>query len=238
MSNVVDKIFAEVCLDERIKDGIFRMDEEEHMDVLRDYFLKKGIAKEDAIRVTNRMVEGRFPERQAYNKDGILVTFPTPQHKSKAIQRGTHFEKNPAPQNTTPPKEEPPKQEPTPEPPKEKPEIPVPEKEPETIPKKIAAGGKELEVEPPRGGEKPEPIPAPQAQPAAPVPKTPERVAAEKEVSKQIMATDDTALSPLPPNINEQNKEVFYHQLNEVYKKCSEWSFREMMDFLKPHLKQ
>ena len=43
----------------------------------------------------NKMLEGKYPERQAYNSNGILVTFPTPEYKQKAIQRGTHFEENP-----------------------------------------------------------------------------------------------------------------------------------------------
>jgi len=216
MSNVVDKIFAEVCLDERIKDGIFRLENEEHMDALRDYFTKRGIAREDAVHVTNRMLEGRFPERQAYNKDGILVTFPTPQHKQKAIQRGTHFEKNPAPQNTTPPRTAPAKE--APPQPKAAPDIPAPEKEPapaepkqpeagSPIPTKIAQGGKELAIEP-LGGDKPEATPVPPSQPSVPVPKTPERVAAEKEVVRQIFATDDTALSPVSPKLNETRKRL------------------------------
>jgi hypothetical protein len=41
------------------------------------------------------MLEGKYPERQAYNTNGILVTFPTPEYKQKAIARGTHFEENP-----------------------------------------------------------------------------------------------------------------------------------------------
>jgi hypothetical protein len=43
----------------------------------------------------NKMLEGKYPERQAYNTNGILVTFPTPEYKQKAIARGTHFEENP-----------------------------------------------------------------------------------------------------------------------------------------------
>jgi hypothetical protein len=215
MSSIVDNVFAEVCLDERIKDGIFKLEEEEHMNALRDYFVKKGITQEAAVTVTNRMVEGRFPERQAYNKDGILVTFPTPQHKAKAIQRGTHFEKNPAPQNSTPPREPQPAKELPPSPPKEK-EVPPPkeepvEKEPVAEPKggvatQVAQGDQQLAVEPPRGSEKPEPTP-PQSPTPPPAPRTPERVAAEKEVAKQIMATDDTALSPVAPPLNEDTAE-------------------------------
>jgi hypothetical protein len=41
------------------------------------------------------VTEGKYPERQAYNADGLLVTFPTPEYKQRAIARGTHFEKNP-----------------------------------------------------------------------------------------------------------------------------------------------
>ena len=183
MANIVDRVFGEVCLDERIKDGIFRMEEEEHMNALRDYFVKRGIAKEAAVSVTNRMVEGKYPERQAYNKDGILVTFPTPQHKAKAIQRGTHFEKNPAPQNTTPPRPEAePAEKPMPKggnefddgPPKDEPKDDE-EDGGKSLPKssggnifddekgskKEPTTGGELDIEPPRGAEKPEPTPAP-----------------------------------------------------------------------------
>jgi len=244
ISNILDKVFNEVCLDERIKDGIFKLEEEEHMNALRDYFVKKGIAQEAAVHVTNRMVEGRFPERQAYNKDGILVTFPTPQHKAKAIQRGTHFEKNPAPQNTTPPREQPKKELP-PAPPKEK-ELPpqeepapkevpaVDDKEPEGgLVNKVTQGDTELEVEPPRGSEKPEPAP-PQSPTPPPAPRTPERIAAEKEVAKQIFATDDTALNPVAPQLDEA---LLRHQITSMYQKCDEWGFRELQKFLKPHLK-
>lgn len=241
MSNLVDKIFAEVCLDERVTGGIFKLEEEEHMNALRDYFTKRGITKEDATHVTNRMVEGRFPERQAYNADGILVTFPTPQHKKEAIKRGTHFEKNPHPENSTPkeaPKNDIPPAEKSPDaPPEEKAD--EPEKEPNGAPMdKPASGGvgggpatqvtqgdKTLAVEPPHGMEKPEP--PPQAPTPPPVPRTPERVAAEKEVIKQILATDDTVLSPVVPN-----NESFKHQINELCKKCREWGFNDAEQFL------
>jgi hypothetical protein len=63
---------------------------------MREYLISKGIPEAAAVDFTNRVVEGgKHPERQAYNKNGILVTFPTPQHKQNAIRRGTHFEKDP-----------------------------------------------------------------------------------------------------------------------------------------------
>jgi hypothetical protein len=226
MANIVDRVFAEVCLDERIKDGIFRLEEEEHMNALRDYFLKRGITQEAAVAVTNRMVEGRFPERQAYNKDGILVTFPTPQHKAKAIARGTHFEKNPAPQNSTPPKEEPkrPDLKPTDKaddlPPKEPAQAPAPKEEPAGgVVNKVQQGGVELAVEPPRGAEKPESAPVPQAPQEPQAPRRPERIAAEKEVIKQILATDDTALNPVDPALSENSNPELEKNIREMREK-------------------
>lgn len=96
MSNFIDRILLEVCLDERVQDGIFDLSNDIHMDVLRENLVDKfGLSLENARSIHNKMLEGKYPERQAYNKDGLLVTFPTPQHKQKAIQRGTHFEKDP-----------------------------------------------------------------------------------------------------------------------------------------------
>ena len=67
------------------------------MEVLCENLMDEcGLALNDVLHVHNRIIEGRYPERQAYNKDGLLVTFPTPQHKAKAIARGTHFEKDPS----------------------------------------------------------------------------------------------------------------------------------------------
>jgi len=96
MSDILDKIFAEVCVDDRIPDGVFDMSNNVHMEVLRETLMDNyQVNINDAKVIHNKMVEGKYPERQAYNKDGLLVTFPTPQHKQKAISRGTHFEKDP-----------------------------------------------------------------------------------------------------------------------------------------------
>ena len=259
MSNILDRVFAEVCLDERISDGIFKMEEATHMDALRDYFLRKGVQREAAIHVTNRMVEGKYPERQAFNRDGILVTFPTPQHKARAIARGTHFEKNPVPQvqqqrdaAQEDPKQAPPGSKPEPG------ELPPDEDEKDTDKEKnggddedededgggssgghgggsgekggsIFQGDKELAVEPARGEEQPEPPPQPPSPTVPPAPRTPERVAAEKEVTKQIFGTDDTSLSNIASPLSEQ--------LRILYKKADELGLREAVKFLTPHVK-
>lgn len=244
MSNILDRVFAEVCLDERVSDGVFRMDEEAHMDALREYFIKKGIPKEEAIHITNRMVEGKYPERQAYRKeDGILVTWPSPQHKQKAMQKepGKYTEQNPSPKKETEPKQKvaPPGSKPEPgELPNsdKKAELDAPEKsgdkEPEKKTPSIFAGNQELAVEPPKIDGQPEPPPqAPQ--PPVQIPRTPERIAAEKEITRQIMNTDDTVLSNVANPINEECR----RQLNELYKKAYEMNFKEAVTFLTKYVK-
>lgn len=90
-----DKLLNRICLDERIQDGTFMMENDGHMDILQEYLQKYGLTKEEAEGVRNKMLEGKFPERQAYNKNGLLVTFPTPEYKKRAMDRGTHFEQDP-----------------------------------------------------------------------------------------------------------------------------------------------
>lgn len=92
----IDKILSEVSLDHRVSNGIFSIEEDTHMEVLREFLIKKGLTENDAISYSNRVLEGKYPERQAYNVNGILVTFPTPEYKQAAIKKGTHFEKNPS----------------------------------------------------------------------------------------------------------------------------------------------
>lgn len=246
MSNILDRVFNEVCLDERISDGIFRMDEEAHMEALRDYFIRKGITKEAAIHVTNRMVEGKYPDRQAWRKeDGILVTWPSPKHKAKAMAENPGKYTDQEPKKEAPPEKEPPIEKEPIE--KEEPDEEEPEKKSfggKSLPKsdvksdgdsKISQGGKELEIEPPRG--KVSPVALPPTPPAQPqIPRTPERIAAEKEVAKQIIHTDDSVLSNVADPLN-LNEKALNHQLNELYKKADEWGFREAITFLTPYVK-
>lgn len=97
--SIIERIINSVSIDPRVKDGIFEISNVDHMDALRDHLINRGIPVDEAVDFCNRVVEGKHPERQAYNKNGILVTFPTPEYKQRAIQRGTHFEKKPATQN-------------------------------------------------------------------------------------------------------------------------------------------
>jgi len=98
MAKIIDQILSNIGVDKRIKDGIFSIENNDHMGILREYFkkyLKNGISESTIIEYSNKIVEGKYPERQAFNADGILVTFPTPEYKADAIKAGTHFEKDP-----------------------------------------------------------------------------------------------------------------------------------------------
>ena len=248
MSNVLDKVFTEVCLDDRVSDGIFRMDETEHMNALRDFFLKKGIAKEDVIKVTNRMIEGKYPDRQAYRtEDGILVTWPSPKHKQKAMKENPrkYVDENPFPKKSEP-ESEPKKKDPFTKDSSEK-ELPVDDTEdgdstpikktnnlfgdePENG-SKVKQGNKQLSIEPIQGTSISQ---ATTQQPIAPPPQpTPQRIAAEKEITKQIVYTDDSSLT----NVANPLTETCRIQLNELYKKAYDLGFTEAVTFLTPYVR-
>lgn len=89
-------IINDVCCDSRIKDGIVKLDDANHVFVLQEYLEKAGYDINEIVEKTSTLFEaGRFPERQAYNKDGILVTFPTKEYRDRAVSKGTHFAENP-----------------------------------------------------------------------------------------------------------------------------------------------
>jgi hypothetical protein len=88
-------LLEHVCLDPRIHDGIFSLEKDSHLNILQEYLQQGGMSYEQTVLLRNCLLEGKYPERQAYNANGLLVTFPTPEYKQKAIARGTHFEENP-----------------------------------------------------------------------------------------------------------------------------------------------
>jgi hypothetical protein len=69
---------------------------EDHVFILQEYLEKAGYNIDEIVEKTAKLFEaGRFPDRQAYNKDGILVTFPNKQYRDRAVNKGTHFAENP-----------------------------------------------------------------------------------------------------------------------------------------------
>lgn len=246
MSQIIDEIFAEVCLDERVSDGIFRMDEESHMNALRDHLVSRGLTTEDAIQVSNRMLEGQYPERQAYRKeDGILVTWPSVKHKHLAMKKapGKYVEEDEAEKLGLIKKKD---KEPSPEPPPamNKPDLsktstatpPAAEVAPEPDPKSVNQGGQMLAIEPPRGPEKPTPAPPPPT-PLVQPPTTPERKAAEKAVVQQMIATDDSALtsqtlSPLSENVDMKNNMKLISDIVQILSTSSSTKLQEVYSYI------
>ena len=135
MSNkLISKIINEVSLDPRVKDGVFDIENNDHMEALREYLYSKGIDKEVVREFSNSILEkSKTPshvlkQRQAFNKDGIKVTFPTPEYKAAAIRRGTHFEEDPTKQRSNlfaPPTPEPVQKAITPAPSEPKTNLPI-----------------------------------------------------------------------------------------------------------------
>ncbi len=89
-------LINDICCDSRIKNGTFDMTNTDHVFILQEYLEKYGNDINTIVDKTAVLFEaGRFPERQAYNKDGILVTFPSKEYRDRAVNKGTHFAKNP-----------------------------------------------------------------------------------------------------------------------------------------------
>lgn len=249
MSSIIDRIINDVCLDERVSDGIFNLENNNHMDALWDYFIKKGIPHEDATTIRNRMVEGKFPERQAYSVEtGKIITWPTPELMQKALAKPENKDKytlkDPNPKRRRAEKEK------EMAPSKDKPAFDEPkntddEKNIEEPSEKdikeptIFQGDKELKIEPP-GGEKsiaPDDISStPSPQNVDNSPKTPAQIAANKEVIKQIINTDDTAISNIADPLDITKENICKIQLTELCKYANELGFREAVEFLKPHI--
>jgi hypothetical protein len=94
-------IINDVCCDKRIKNGVLDIKNAEHVFVLQEYLEASGLDINEIVDKTVSLFEaGRFPERQAYNKDGILVTFPNKEYRDRAVNKGTHFAENPKKSDT------------------------------------------------------------------------------------------------------------------------------------------
>jgi hypothetical protein len=224
MNNIIDYILSEVSLDDRVN-GIFLMENNIHMDVLREYLIEHGIPRDEVLEMTNKMVEGNYPDRQIFRSDtGQLVTFPSPEYKAKAIKEnpGKYTEQDPNPKKDVPaePTEKPIQntEEPSSAPLKQEP-IPT-EKTPN-----IFEPQQSLKVEPINQQQSP----TQQAQPIQPLPKTPQAIAAEKEYINQIFDTDNNNLSNLTPTLAEQ--------LKVLYKNADELGLREAVTFLTKYVK-
>ena len=96
ISKFISNIITEASLDSRIPNGVVNLENTEHIQVVAEAMYD---ACEDE-NIVNEFVEsfvgeGKHPDRQAYNKDGWLVTFPSAQYKQAAIKKGTHYPSDP-----------------------------------------------------------------------------------------------------------------------------------------------
>jgi len=95
--NVINDILLEMALDENITSGIIDLQNPNHIELLALNLFDRGatacLVAEAVNKITIR--DGQFPDRQAYNSDGWLVTFPSPEYKQAAIKKGTHFTSDP-----------------------------------------------------------------------------------------------------------------------------------------------
>jgi len=97
ITKLIDSILSESSVDPRIENGIFDIHNFEHMQIMAEHMKSHGVDSGIISEVIDGLAvdEGKHPERQAYNKDGWLVTFPSAEYKQNAIKKGTHYSSDP-----------------------------------------------------------------------------------------------------------------------------------------------
>jgi len=95
-ANAIEEIISDAALDSRISDGIVNLKNSEHIQVIAEVMYNRNIDVDIINEFVERfMEEGKHPDRQAYNKDGWLVTFPSAEYKKAALKKGTHYPSDP-----------------------------------------------------------------------------------------------------------------------------------------------
>lgn len=97
VSKFIEEVLLESALDVRIDDGIIDLTNAQHLEVIHEVLQSKGLEETgiDELFETILAQEGKYPERQAYNKDGWLVTFPSKEYRDAALKKGSHFTSDP-----------------------------------------------------------------------------------------------------------------------------------------------
>jgi len=97
VSTFIQTILLEVAIDARVPTGIFDAGDNLHLEILAEKLVDHDVPREIVVEMVNKLalMDGKYPDRQAYNKNGWLVTFPTPEHKAEAIKRKTHYASDP-----------------------------------------------------------------------------------------------------------------------------------------------
>jgi len=94
-NSVIEQLLLEVCAHPKVSDGIVNFEIQEHVDALIDVLRKTSMDESTIRSVTNPLNEGKHPERQAYNREGFLVTFPNSDYKKQALASGEYTNQDP-----------------------------------------------------------------------------------------------------------------------------------------------
>lgn len=97
VSKYINSVIASACLDERVASGFIDINNIIHREVIAEHLIDFGLDVTTVTEIVNELAirDGKYPDRQAYNKEGWLVTFPSPEYKNAAIKKGTHFASDP-----------------------------------------------------------------------------------------------------------------------------------------------
>lgn len=84
-------IINDVCCDSRIKDGVLRLDNPNHVFILREYLEKVGYDVYEITQKTSKLLESiDFPDQQAYDLHGNLITFSNKKLCEQYLKNKTH----------------------------------------------------------------------------------------------------------------------------------------------------
>lgn len=88
--DVVNDAILNVSINPLVESGMFDPNNDEHIFLLMENL--DGRLEEEIIAeaIQALRLEGKHPDRQAYNKEGWLVTFPSKEYRDAAIKRNTH----------------------------------------------------------------------------------------------------------------------------------------------------
>lgn len=87
----VNGSILDICVHPLVEDGTFDVQNTEHMFLLMESLIEKKFDDATVSEVIKALRhEGKHPERQAYNKEGWLVTFPSKEYRDAALKKGTH----------------------------------------------------------------------------------------------------------------------------------------------------
>jgi outer membrane biosynthesis protein TonB len=93
---VITGSILDICVHPLVENGIFDAQNVDHIFLLMENLSDKKFDDHIVSEVIKALRhEGKYPDRQAYNKEGWLVTFPSKEYRDAAIKKGTHSVSDP-----------------------------------------------------------------------------------------------------------------------------------------------